>query len=198
MRLALEGSCAYFIRSSDYYNYFFYHYEMRGLIHFAWYTTAHIKCLLTIGGVRLTSQLDGNTKRSVRLTPVLFFFKQGFRKVRSRAIQALDNWVKTQLGAKEAALLAKKYGVGTWLNEAYLRLLRTDSLTIDELVAPPESLDWETIGRLFCVKQAAGASSCPYHPKPAISCPGCLQENVAREFQKEFQDLGVVTCLPSR
>jgi len=124
------------------------------------------------------------------------FFLQEFQKVRSRAIQALDNWVKTQLRAKEAALLAKKYGVGTWLKEAYLRLLQTDSLTIDELVAPPESLDWETIGRLFCVKQAA----CPYHSTIAISCPGCLQQKMAGEFQKEFHDLGVVitvTCSES-
>jgi hypothetical protein len=163
--------------------------------YFAWYTTAHIKCLLTIGGVRWTSQLDGITKMSVRLTLVIFFFQQEFRKVRSRAIQALDNWVKTQLEAKEAALLAKKYGVGTWLKDAYLRLLQTGSLTIDELVASP-ALDWETIGRLFCVKQAAGASPCPYHSNLAISCPGCLQENMAREFQKEFQDLGVICSLP--
>jgi hypothetical protein len=122
-------------------------------------------------------------------------------KVRRKAIQALDNWVNTQLGAKEAALLAKKYGVGTWLKEAYLRLLQTNPLTIDELVAAPE-LDWETIGRLFCVKQAAspwiGTSRCPspYH-SIFSSSPRCLQENMAREFQKEFQDLGVI-CSPPR
>jgi len=79
-------------------------------------------------------------------------------QVRNRAINALDSWVETH-PAKKVVLLAKKYSISSWLKRAYLRLVQKKMLTTQELRSAP-SLDWETIGRLFGVKDTRKSTKC--------------------------------------
>jgi hypothetical protein len=68
-------------------------------------------------------------------------------QVRRKAIISLNRWVEG-ISAKEAVIIAKRYGVSSWLQSAYIRLLDCSPIDLADL-----GFDWETIARLLWVKQ---------------------------------------------
>lgn len=95
--------------------------------------------------------------------------------------------------AKEAVLFAKKYRVISWLKASYRRLLQKDPLTIEELSSHP-ALDWETMGRLFYLRQDLTdmqkthnyyCATCRCHVVRGQVC-SCKFEHV---FRTEFENM---------
>jgi hypothetical protein len=135
-------------------------------------------------------------------------------KIRDLSISELDrsSWLKAQ-SPKSVISLAKKYHVVKWLNDAYMKLVQQDSLTLHELRANP-ALDWETTAKLLSVKLAY---LCPAPAEPvgfgspdseseamghfwcSESVPAesvgfdstyyIYQSNVEKEFREEFENM---------
>ena len=103
--------------------------------------------------------------------------------------------------AKEAVLLAKKYRVLSWLKASYGRLLQKTPLTIEELSSHP-GLDWETMARLFYLKQETPLTNqqrayyyycgtCSLHVAPGQICLTCRDTRLESVFRTEFESMDV-------
>jgi len=104
----------------------------------------------------------------------------------------------TQTDAKAAVLLAKKYRVLGWLKTSYGRLIQQSPLTIEELSSHP-ALDWETIARLFYLKQnnltgqnyyssSIYCTTCGDYFSGQI-CTACHGTDLERVFRTEFESV---------
>ena len=91
----------------------------------------------------------------------------GHSQVRERAIAALGLYVSNQT-PKNTVLLAKKYRVVDWLRTAYQQLVKQPSLGIPDLRGP-EPLDWETIARIFFIRQTVTQNQ----PAKSVYCYNC-------------------------
>lgn len=89
--------------------------------------------------------------------------------LRDKAVHQSDTQVQLK-SPVEKILLARKYGVVKWLNEAYLALAsRKEVLTPTEI----EHIGWETFGKLMLVREKRlQISETP--PKATVKCVQCL------------------------
>lgn len=125
-------------------------------------------------------------------------------QIRQKAIATLDTWVTQTQSAKEAALTAKQYRVLPWLKSSYLRLLRQNTLTIEELSSHP-GLDWETIARLFYIaKEVQGSQRnhgyyCLICGNPVAAqkiCDTCRMNLFETIFRTEFESMNTMQNHP--
>jgi len=109
----------------------------------------------------------------------------GPAQVRERAIIALKSYVSSQ-DQKNTVLLAKKYRVIDWLRTAYKQLVQRPSLGIPDLTGP-EPLDWETIAKIFFLRQTITQKQ-----PPACSCcspPDTSSSELEEIFRDEFESM---------
>ncbi len=117
-------------------------------------------------------------------------------QVRKKAVDSLNRWVESKT-IKEVVIIAKRYGVSSWLRAAYIRFLDCS----ESLEGFADSgLNWETIARLLWVKQTILVShlrcnGCyclcgkKFTGAPCTTCPGRLQAAVEIEFRKDFDSM---------
>jgi len=90
------------------------------------------------------------------------------------------------LKIKKTVLLAKKYRVIDWLRTAYKQLVQQPSLGIPDLTGP-EPLDWETIAKIFFLRQTITQKQ-----PPACSCcspPDTSSSELEEIFRDEFESM---------
>ncbi len=92
----------------------------------------------------------------------------------------LYDYVSSELDAKNAVLLAKRYRVDSWLKAAYIRMLR-GPLKIEEMLQTP-SLDWETIARIKQLELTFNHAYCPRYAQVDEICGG-------REFTPQINSV---------
>lgn len=93
--------------------------------------------------------------------------------LRDKAVQQSDTQVQLKTPI-EKILLARQYGVGKWLNEAYVTLAsREENMTFEEI----GQVGWETFGMLMIVRERKWRVPAPT-PTATMKCTGCQATSI--------------------